>query len=71
MPMTSPNCGYCRSTDKMDRLSRRTYTADDKTGKQKPWGWVCPDCGAVRVDKAITEITSKKPIHWIYKGIYS
>lgn len=71
MPQISPPCGFCRSTEKMERLSRRTYGINDKTGKQKPWGWVCTVCGAVRVDEGIVTVTNKTPFHWIYRGKYA
>lgn len=61
----APGCIGCRGLHRMQRLYKRVFERYDKSGKQVPYGWSCPDCGAVRVDEA------PDLEHWIYRGKYS
>lgn len=65
MPQIAPGCVGCRGSYTIERLYRRTYTDNPKSGRQKAYGWVCTFCGAIRVDK----VENGKD-HWVYRGIY-
>ena len=70
MPQIAPSCAGCRSTEKLDRLYKRVYRTDDKSGKLVAFGWSCSICGSIRLDVGVQAYAHKEIVHWVYKGKY-